>query len=183
MSDQPFETGPAAVACRKIGSHKLEAFAEAAHRRQQSGCHRRRYRVERLDGTGDGVWPPVQVSCLCGRTLVCGRVLAVVASEVKIQQVDQGVPSVDLDHGERGTRSRLRSGQVRLVMRIWLESAASERCEESLYSSWREVLDLAVELVQPRELAGFGHVELPDRTKPVGDHMANVAGIGAAIAR
>lgn len=170
MGDQPFETGPAAIENRSIGGHGPDAFAKAAHRRQESSSHRSGHGVERLEGAVDGVWPSAQVSRFGLRTLVSGRVFAVVAREVEILQVDERVPPVDLGHGEGGIRSGLCCGQVCLVMSIRLGRAASEQREEGLDSGRREVLDLAIELVQAGGLAGLGHVQLPDRTKPVGDH-------------
>ena len=158
MSDQPVETSPAAVACRSVGRHQLEVLAEPADRRQKRARDRCRYRVEGLDRTVDGVRPGAQVSCPGRCPLVCGGVLAVVAGEVEVQEVNQRVPPVDLDHGECSARARLCRGQVCFVVRIRLGSTLPQRCEQGRYSRRREVLSPAVEFVQTRELAGLGHV-------------------------
>jgi hypothetical protein len=108
-----------------------------------------------------------------GVPLHLGGVVPVVAGQVELAEVEEGVPAVQLETGVDDPRLLLGRGQVRLVVRVRLPLAFGPRRREPGQpgpdSCRGQILRRAVVLVPACELAYLGDGQVADGAYPGGE--------------
>lgn len=150
---------------------RVEVGGETADRTEECPGDRRAHPVERCDGRVDGVRPLLEVASAGLGEFLAGRVLAVVGGEFKVGQMRIRVSAVQLKLAVLDLEGVLEDRKVPFVVRVgkgrFAEPGVGERGQSAADAVGRQVLHLAVVLVESRHLPDHRDHQVAHGAKPI----------------